>query len=120
MNYFNRRFFIQPMQMIQSFLQDKISISNLIVVFLGFSSCSALKPNKTKNEVEVVGIGVLQGIRLHFLNIEKFRNWKKFQKCHRQNQRCSKTWRPRTLTFQGKVTVFDNLALFKIIHLALI
>lgn len=104
MNYFNRRFFIQPMQMIQSFLQDKISISNLIVVFLGFSSCSALKP----------------GLGLHFLNIEKFRNWKKFKKCYRQNQRCSKTWGPRTLTFQGKVTVFDNLALSKIIHLALV
>ena len=71
MNYFNRRFFIQPMQMIQSFLQDNISISNLIVVFLGFSSCSALKPNKTKNEVEVVGIGVLQGIRVALFKYRK-------------------------------------------------
>ena len=106
-------------------------------VFDTFSIYSGLKLNKSK--CEIAGTGVLKGVSIkfcgmgcrdltknlvkilaiHFSYNKKIENEENFIKLIKTIKNVLKIWRIRSLTVQGKVTTFKNLAISKVIYLAL-
>ena len=101
-----------------------------------FSSYWRLKSNISK--FEMVGIGALKGvyvtacglktvdltsdtvkIRVHFSYNKEIQNEKNFRKKFLYIQNILKLWRMRSLTIEGKITIFKTLALSKVVYLAL-
>ena len=120
------------------FVKDKESLIEVMKAFDISSSFSRLKPNKSKREV--AEIGVLKGVemalcgmkcidlRLNTVKIlvicfscnKKSENYKNFLKQITSIEKVLKLWHMRSLTLEGKVTVFKALTISKIGHLALI
>ena len=81
-----------------------------------FSSFSDLKPNKSNylrlNTVKILGIC--------FSYNKKIENNENFLEQITSIEKAIKSWRMRNVTLEGKITVFEALAMSKIVHLALI
>ena len=112
------------------FLKDKNSIKELLNTINYFSSFTGLKPNLSK--CKVIGVKVaICGIKCIDLTkeaikiLEVFFSYDKnlqpennFRKTILNIQRILKMWRQRNPTLEGKIIIFETLALSKITFLA--
>ena len=102
------------------------------------SNFSGLKPNLPK--CEITAIGVLKGVQMpvcgircvdlkndtlrilgtHFSYNEKLREEKNFYTTVANIQRVLKIWKMRNLTLEGKIVIFQTLAISKIVFQSLV
>ena len=119
-------------------LKDKESLVEVIKVFDIFSSFSGFKPNKSKCEVaqietlkgakmalcgiKCIGLrfNIVKNLGIHFSYNKKNENDEKFLEQIISIEKVLKLWHMQNLTLDGQVTVFEALAISKIVHLALI
>ena len=119
-------------------LKDKESLVEVIKVFDIFSSFSGFKPNKSKCEVaqietlkgakmalcgiKCIGLrfNIVKILGIHFSYNKKNENDEKFLEQIISIEKVLKLWHMQNLTLDGQVTVFEALAISKIVHLALI
>ena len=115
-----------------------ISVKHMVDTFHFVSYFSGLKPNLTKSDI--AGIRALKGVQVavcgmrcidlnidtlkilgtHFSYNEKLKEEKNFYKIVTDMQRVLKIWKMRKLTLEGKIVIFNTIAISKIFFLAFI
>ena len=120
------------------YLQNEKSSTEVLNNFNIMSQFSGLKINKSKCEVE--GIGVMNGVKVALCGVEcvklltnsikilgryfsynkKIENENNFLDHIAKLQKFIKIWKMRNLSLLEKIAIFKTLALSKIIHLALV
>ena len=100
------------------FLKGKKSVKKAMSFFDTFSIYSGLKPNKSKCEIN--GIGVLKGESIELCGMECIDLTKKFSENLEKKCKCYQICKTRNSTVQDKITIFKTLANSKVLHLALV
>ena len=120
------------------FLKDIVSVQNVFSLIDTFSKFSGLRPNIKK--CEIAGIGVLKNVNValcgmknvdltketikilgvHLSYNKKLQDDKNFSDSIKNIVNVLKLWRMRSLTLEGKITIFKSLAISKIVYLALL
>ena len=120
------------------FLKDKVSVKKIFSLIDNFSKVSGLRPNIKK--CEIAGIGVLKNVNValcgmknvnltketikilgvHLSYNKKLQDEKNFCDSIKNIVNVLKLWRMRSLTLEGKITIFKSLAISKIVYLALL
>ena len=120
------------------FLQDILSVKERINSFNQFYHFSVLKASIGK--CEIAGIGSLKGVTetvcglksvdlsndtikilgIHFSYNKKVHMQNNFIAMIKKIQQVLRSWNSRTLTLEGRITIFRTLAISKIVYLALI
>ena len=118
------------------FLQDKASVKALFNTMKLFSNYSDLRPNSDK--CEIAGIGVLKGVKwalcglksidltqqtikilgIHFSYNINLRDETNFTNTVKKIETLLRVWCQRSLTLEGKITIFKTLAISKIVYIA--
>ena len=118
------------------FLNDLLSVKNLIDTFRVLSLFSALKPNF--NKYEIAGLGSLKkvleavcGLKstnlttnpvkilgVHFSYNETLKVQNNFLDTAKSIQQVLRFWNSRILSLEGRIIIFKTLAISKIIYLA--
>jgi hypothetical protein len=118
------------------FLQDEASVKALFNTMKLFSNYSDLRPNLDK--CEIAGIGVLKGVKwalcglksidltqqtikilgIHFSYNINLRDETNFTNTVKKIETLLRVWCQRSLTLEGKITIFKTLAISKIVYIA--
>ena len=118
------------------FLNDILSVKNLIDTFTVFSLFSGLKANFSK--CEIVGLGSLKGVLeavcclksinlttntikilgVHFSYNSTLKVQNNFLDTVKSIQQVLSFWKRRILSLEGRIIIFKTLAIFKFVYLA--
>ena len=118
------------------FLQDEYSVKALFATMKLFSNFSDLKPNLDK--CEIAGIGVLKGVTwalcglksvdltqqtikilgIHFSYNKNLSDELNFTNIVKKIETLLRIWCQRSLTLEGKITVFKTLAISMVVYIA--
>ena len=116
------------------FLRESESIKYLVQELKNFSKFSGLSPNYSKCEVCAIGalkgaIGALYGftpvdlttntvkiLGMHFSYNATLHEEKNFLEIVKKMEKILQIWRMRSLTLQGKITVFKTLVISKLVY----
>ena len=120
------------------FLNDLLSVKNLIYIFIVFSLFSGLKGNFSKCEIAGLGLGSLKGVLeaacslksinlttntikilgVHFSYNSTLKVQNNFLDTVKSIQQVLRFWNRRILLLEGRIIIFKTLAISKIVYLA--